>query len=765
MKFTIKVLSSCGLAALIISMSPTPLQAQQTNESERLEIEEVVVTARKIQESLQDVPIAVSAFSERDIERLNPQDLRDIGGYAPNVAIEAQLGFGAATVAIRGVSTGETSASLDSAVTVAVDGFYLGHMQTSLLNMFDLQQIEILRGPQGTLFGKNTIGGVINVTTKRPTGEWGLEGETVIGNYGRLEAKVAVNIPIVPEVLAGRFAIMATQSNGFYENTVDGTDIGGKDILDFRGRLLFTPSENIEALLSFEWEKDRSDTPPVINTSTGSDPNGFYGSDLFYFVGLPGRGVGGELGLPLGDPFKTGLVPRSAHVGGLTTGNSDTTGHWYDIRGIYLNVVWDVGFGTVTSITGWRSVDSELYNDYVGENIPVYSTMRVVNRDTSSQELRFASSFSEAFDFQVGVYYQSNDFDYLNITSLGSGHPFSGIAWPAEGLLLTADGGQKTDAYAVFTEANFHMTDRLGFTLGARYSKEEKEFNLRGLGIPEEDRVTPKDDWDRVTYRASVDYRLNDNAMIYASNTTGFKSGGFNEQATTPETALLSFDEETANAFELGLKSDLLDGRMRLNLAAFYTEYDDLQLEAVIPVPDSPAGQETTLTNAGKSTAQGMELEVMVLLTKSLTIQGTVGYLDAEYDEYECDLDKNPENGNEDCTVLEVKRTPGLTASGGITYDQPMLDAGRISYNLNFTYTDSYFNGVFNSASSEHEEVTLLNGSIMFYQSDDRYQIGVFARNILDEEYQAVGLGVANLWGTSAYGAPRTVGLKISFNF
>ena len=228
---------------------------------------------------------------------------------------------------------------------------------------------------------------------------------------------------------------------------------------------------------------------------------------------------------------------------------------------------------------------------------------------------------------------------------------------------------------------------------------------------------------------------------------------------------MLSFDEETSDAFELGLKSDLLDGRMRLNLAAFYTEYRGLQLEAVIPVADSPIGQETVLTNAGASTSQGVELEVMVRLTEFLTIQGSLGYLDAKYDEFNCDLDRNPANGNEDCSVLEVKRTPDATASGGITYDQPIMDAGRISFNLNFTYTDSYFSGVFNSASSVHEKVTLLNGSVMFYQSDDRYRIGVFARNILDEEYQTTGLGVANLWGTSAYGSPRTFGLEIGFNF
>lgn len=764
MKPGTKALICTATTVALATFVATPMWAQEDQADSRFAVEEVTVTARKIAESLQDVPLAVSAFSERDLERLNPRDLRDVGGHSPNVRIGTIPGFNAAAIAIRGVSTGDIPSSFDPAVTVAVDGFYFGHAQTSLLDMFDLQQIEILRGPQGTLFGKNTIGGVVNVTSKRPTGEWGLEAETIIGNYSHVEAKAAFNVPIVPEILAGRLAVMSTQNDGYYENTVDGSDLGGKDVLALRGRLLFTPVENFEALLSYEWEEDRSDTPPVINKSTGGDPNGFYGSDIFYFFGLPGRGVGGPFGKPLGDPFKTGLVPRSDHVDGFGA-YTDSTGHFFDIRGTYLNIDWDIGVGTITSITGWRSVDSDLYNDYVGENVPVYATMRSVYRDTFSQEIRFASEFSDKVDFQVGVYFQNNELDYINNTSLGSGHPFSGIAWPAEGLLQTGDGGQKTDTHAVFTEVNIHATDRLGFTVGARYTKDEKEFNLRPIGVPEEFRVIRDNDWDSLTYRLGTDFRINEKVMVYATFSTGFKSGGFNEQATSPATAALSFDEEEADSFEIGIKSDLFNNRLRLNAVAFYTEYDGLQLDSVIPVPDSPIGQESTITNAGSSTAQGLEIEAVALLTEFLTIQGTLGYLDAKYDEFNCDLDRNPANGNEDCTVLDIKRVPDLTASGGITYDQPVLDTGRVSYNLSFTYTDSYYNDVFNSVGSQHEEVFLLDGSITFYEYDDRYRIGVFARNILDEVYQASGLGIANIWTMTTYGAPRTYGLELGFNF
>jgi len=551
---------------------------------------------------------------------------------------------------------------------------------------------------------------------------------------------------------------------GFYENTLNGEDIGGKDVVAFRGRLQFTPTDSFDALFSFEIEEDESDTPPVLNTSTGEDPNGYYGSDLFYVFGYPGRGVGGSLGRPLGDPFETGLVPRTDHVEGFGS-HTGSTGHFFDIAGAYLNMNWDVGRGTITSITGWRKVDSDLYNDYVGENVPIYATMRSVYRDTYSQELRFASDFSDVLDFQGGVYFQKNELEYINNTSLGSGHPFSGIAWPAEGLLQTGDGGQTTDTWAVFGEANYHINDRLGFTLGARYSYEEKDFELRPIGIPEELRVNEKNDWDQITFRVGADYRLSDDVMLYSTLSTGSKSGGFNEQATTPATAALSFDEEEADAFEVGLKSDLFGGRLRFNAAAFMTEYSGLQLDSVIPVPESEIGQESVITNAGESTVYGLELEAVGRITEQLTLRGTVGFLDAEYDEFSCDLDRNPENGNEDCTVLDVKRTPDLTASGGITWDQPVLGRGSFEYNLSFTYTDAYYNDIFNRVGSEHEEVVLVNGSITFFEVDERYRIGVFARNILDEEYQAAGLGVANLWGFSTYGAPRTIGLTVGFNF
>ncbi len=313
--------------SLLLSLAPAMAfggQYASAQETGARTLEEITVTARQVEENLQDVPVAVSVFSEQQINKTFAQNLADIGAYAPNVSIGVVPGFNAAAIAIRGVSTGDIPSTFDPAVTIAVDGFYLGHYQASLLDMFDIQQIEILRGPQGTLFGKNTIGGVVNVTTKRPSGDLGFQAKVRAANEGRTDIMGAVDFPIVQDVLSARLAVQKFNFDGFYENTVDGSDAGGQDLLAGRFKLLWTPTDTFEALLGFEYSDDKSDTPMVVNTSTADDPNGFYGGDLFYVSGYPGRGTGGPANVPLGDPYKTGLVRPSAHAPGFAE-SKDTT--------------------------------------------------------------------------------------------------------------------------------------------------------------------------------------------------------------------------------------------------------------------------------------------------------------------------------------------------------------------------------------------------------------------------------------------------------
>lgn len=777
------------LSALSVALiTPSQAWAQGDGEDTRRSnvIEEITVEARRVEESLQKTPIAVTAFSATTIDRMFAQDMRDIGQIAPNVNISAIPGFRAAAIGIRGVSTGDIPSSFDPAISVVVDGFVFGHVQSSLLDFFDIEQIEILRGPQGTLFGKNTIGGVINVRSKRPDGGFSAEARLNIGNFGRTDLRAAVNFPIIEDVLAGRVAVLSKNSSGDHRNLIDGTRINGDDVQAMRAKFLLTPSDNLEALFTIEYERDRSDTPPVLNTTIADD--GVYGGDLFFnpnaafglppgtLPAYPGRGVPG--GLPLGDPHKTNLVDPRTHVGPGGLGTQPDRDHDFDILGFYLNLSYRVpNLGTFTWVAGYRSVESDLYNDYVGETVPIYSTIRGVDRDSWSQEVRFASEFSDRLSIVTGVYYQSNELKYYNLTSLGSGHPFTGSGfpgtWPQPGLHLIADGTQNTDAWAIFGEVIYDVSDRMRVFAGARYTDEKKSFVLRPLApvVGLIGTASDNNSWDDITFRLGVDFDVTEEILAYFTFSTGFKSGGFNEQSQTL-TAIGPFDEEKADSFELGIKSDLLDNRLRLNFAGFYVEYDDLQLDTVLPEPSSPVGQESRVTNAGQSTVWGLELEITALPTEGLMFQGTVGYLDAEYDEYACTLGNpaarpagfdlvDPVLGLYDCSFLTPKRSPKWNFSGTIDYEWEVSSWGYMGVNINVTHSSAYFNDTLNSSAGRADKRTLLNASIRIVEADEQWELSVYGKNITDEKYRANGLGVANLWSFSSYGPPATFGVEL----
>jgi iron complex outermembrane receptor protein len=750
-KFILGSVTYVGLFLLTASFN----FAHAQEKSSRV-LEEVQVTARQRTENLQNVPVAVTVMSEDQIKKTFANNLGDMGDYAPNVTIGTVPGFNAASIAIRGVSTGDIPSTFDPAVSVAIDGFYLGHYQGSLLDMFDIDQVEILRGPQGTLFGKNTIGGVINVSTKRPTGELSFQTKIRLGNDGRKDIMAAVDVPVIEDILAARISLQKFNFDGFYENTVDGSDAGGQNLFAGRAKFLWTPSSEFEALLSLEYIDDDSDTPMVVNTTTEQDRNGNYGGDAFYGA-FPGRGAGGSANVPLGNPFKTGLVKPEQHADGFAE-SKDTDGHQENVDGVYLTLNWDFMGGTVTSISGLRSIDSDYYNDYVGESVPIYATIRSVYRDTFSQEIRFATS-TDNLDYVAGAYFQQNDMDYENYTSLGDAHPF------VQNLFLTADGSQETTTYAFFGEASYHLSDITSLMAGVRYSDEEKEFRLRPLGFPSGVEANESNSWDDITYRVGIDHAVSEEAMVYATFSTGFKSGGYNEQAGTLSSASFSFDPEHAKSLEFGMKADLLNNTLRLNMAAFYVEYSDLQLDSIIAIDEAP-GQESVVTNAGEMTSIGFEADIMWLATESLIIDGTLGILDAAYDKFDCNLDRDISNGNEDCSGLDVKRTPKSTASLGATYNIQLenIDAG-VDLNVNTTYTDAFYNDIFNTTSSEHDEVTLFNASVSYISDDEKLRVAIFGRNITDEQYQTAGLGVANLWSFSTFGNPATYGLEVEIKF
>lgn len=772
-------LGACAIGTTSLCLGSLALAEQTAQATDQLQ--EITVTARQVKESLQDVPVAVTAIGEAQLDRTFAKDLRDLGAYSPNVQIGTVPGFNAASIAIRGVSTGDIPSTFDPAVSVALDGFYLGHFQGSLLDVFDIEQVQILRGPQGTLFGKNTIGGVVLVSSKKPTGKLDLETKVRVGNYGRHDFMAAADLPIVQDKLSARIALEKFNSDGFFKNAADNNrSFGGQDLLAGRGKLLWTPNDDFDAMLALEFGRDRSDTPPIINTSTPNDPNGYYGSDVLAlpaFIPLCCRGTLS----PLGNPFYTAQLPIDNAVPGLAA-QKNTKGHWEDTKGLYLTTHWRVADGEMTAIVGSRKVDSDYYNDYIASTIAGYETIRSTYRKTTSAEVRFAANLTSQINYVAGVFYQDNKVNYENQTGLGSlltgGAPLCEcndfvITSPdgSRSAAVSGNGGQVTKSYALFGEANYKFTDATRLTAGVRWSKDKKDFNLRPIGAAfalaaDNNAVISVDksqSWSDTTFRVGLDHKFAPDVLGYLTFSTGFKSGGYNEQATTLSSAALSFNPEKATSVELGAKTELLNRRLRLNTALFWVKYKDLQLDSVVEVPVAPF-QESVITNAGKSTSYGLEIEANALVTDKLSIDGTFGYLHAKYDQYSCDLPGDTVSGNVDCSALTVKRAPKYQGSLGATYSLP-VSFGAVNFNSNWTYTDKFYNDILDSEASAHEAVGLLNASAELVGPEKKWRASVYGRNLTNKYYQASGLGVARLWSFSTYGAPRTYGLELDYKF
>jgi len=751
--YSIKLaLTGVGTAALMTG-APFPALAQTKAATQ---LEEVVVTSRRREETLQDTPLAVTALGDQTLENLQITDMRDINGVTPNAVISSVPGFNAAAIGFRGTSTGDIILTFDPAVGVVIDDFVIAHVQTQLLDLYDVERIEMLRGPQGTLFGKNTIGGVINVTTKRPVLD-AYEGKANlrIGNFGTREFRGVFNAPIVEDQLATRTSILYQNSDGFYENTKGGGgDLGGQDVLSIRQRLLWTPRETTRILFGYEYLRDRSDAPPSVNET----PAGF----AFAAFGFPGIQVTG------GDPFDTGMT--------LCDGDIDDpdcvgviNGHQVTVHGIQMNAEQDFDIGTATLVTGYRWQESILPSDFSGEPARLFESTRDDIRRQLMIEGRFASALSGPLNFVVGGQYWSNNLDYESSSFLSFLRFLGDPTATSDPNLGAAE--QYVDSWALFGEADYELVEnRLSLIFGARFTNENKRFirqpQVRRSGVIAGLQPTfrQEESFDAITIRSGLRMQFNDNVSGYLTYSQGFKSGGFNSQAMTAFSAQ-PFDEETADSYELGIRSELFDRRLQVNATAFYVEYEDLQRESVLPFIDPITGlpgQETVTTNAGGAEVWGIEIETIAVPLEGLTLQANIGWQEAEYTEFETDIDAD--GINDDASFLDLTRTPEWTAFASATYELPTT-VGTFTSNLNINYQSESQFSVLNADNTQIEERTLLNASLKWTHPNGKYSVAGFGRNITDETYRVSGNSVAGLWNFTQYGMPAHYGVELNVEF
>ena len=838
------------ILGLIIGVLGTPALAQSSQQANEQgtsatpsdQIETIYTTATRQLTSVQTTPIAVSTISERQIEGSFARDIRGIAYLLPNVTIEAAQGFNASAIGIRGTGTGDIITTVDSAVGIVLDEFVLPHIQSQLLDPFDLEQIEVLRGPQGTLFGKNTTGGVIILRSKRPVlNEFSGKVQGTVGNLGTVEARGAVNLPIVEDKLAYRGVFSYQKNHGQFKNDKisqvygteaqpdtplglpvngDGRNLGGRDVFYTKQKFLITPTDNYEALLTFEFLRDRSPTKQVINETpaNGLDSFGVQRNFLMNTVGFPGiQQTCAELTQDC--IFSTGVSFRG-------DGIAMERGQRVDAFGVYLNQEFTFETGTLMVFGGYRHQKERLAGGFVGEAWPsLFDATRNLERDMIQGEVRYTSSLSGPFQFTAGAAYFVNNLDmrglnyagFVNVPiNLGGCDIVDPSNTPGSCLVIDPGSNDRTsvgevhqdgDAYGIYTELYYDITSDLRLTVGGRYSHEKKEFFRRNGGVLTSAELdawimtdgdnstldTMSDDrfslvfndqhsWDGFTFKAVIDYEINDGTFVYFSFNQGFKSGSYAEPCASI-TSCEPFDEENADSWEIGYKGDLLDNTLRINLAGFYAKIKDVVRSQVVPIIDQfgNPSQETQFRNIASQKNYGLELELTWYPTDQLQIAAMASWLHASYTDFVTDVNGNSsiedalrpecydidELGNDDakCIGIVPNFAPEWKLGTNLSYTMSLGNSGTLLWYGSVQWQPEYQFNLFNADFTQAQARTIVDLNLTYSDVDERYRLTLFGKNLLNETYRTAANSIAGLFNFSNYGDSRRYGAELTVNF
>ncbi|MCA0900340.1 MULTISPECIES: TonB-dependent receptor [Microbulbifer] len=696
------------------------------------QLEEVTVTAQKREQSLQEVPVAVTAFGEDQLLENGVADLTDIQKLTPNTTLQVSRGTNSTLTAyIRGIGQQDPLWGFEPGVGIYVDDIYVARPQGAVMDVFDVERIEVLRGPQGTLYGKNTIGGAVKYVTKRLSGDTEFSIGGGLGSYNQRDLVISGQTGLSDTAALG-FAVASYQRDGFGENINTGAENYNKDILSGRVSLEFNPSESL-------WIRLAADT-------TKDDSNARFGHLMF------DAPTGAEM--PLGSVYDN----RS----NMTPNNS------VESTGASLTAEWTISDSvTVKSITATRSGDTETSIDFDSIDRPDFDVPAYYKDDQLTQEFQLAWN-SDRANLVSGIYYYEG-------TAEGGFDAVLGMF----GITQNVSGNVDTESLAVYANYEYALTDALNMTLGGRYTKDEKSAdvfkgNYLGLyspmfadrydGTPAAD--TPyavltdysnSDDWGQFSPKAGLNYQIDDNTMVYGSFSSGFKSGGFDmrgDASVNPET-VDGFDPEIADTYEIGIKTQLLDDRIRLNAAAFHTDYEDMQV-TVQTFSEATQSFSSAVLNAGRSEIRGLELEMLASITDNLTSNLVLGYTDADYIEVI--------NAGQNIADIwdNFQYSPQKTALGQLNYAMDVA-GGELVLNGSVSYRDGIQIYAAPSALDEGS-VTLMDAGATFFSGDGNWQVSLQGKNLNDVEYRNAGYNAFG-WVTGYYGAPRTVALTGSYNF
>lgn len=744
-------------------------------------LDEITVSARRVDESLQVAPVAISAFEAADIEARSIERIGETAAFTPNFVTSAgPTGQSDGFYFIRGVGQVDLNPAIDPAVATYIDGVYLGRIMGASFETMDIERIEVLRGPQGTLFGRNTMGGAVSVVTRDPDDEFSARVKLFGGNRELYGGKLGMDIPLGETTSLGLSAMYKNQ-DGWGERSSTRTTFNSAETTSGRAKLLFAPSDDLTAVLSLDGTR-------------------VHGTTQHQFLTAFNPAASSPLGVPIVPEIGDYVQPGVSLVN-----SSSVLDPRYKLNawGTSLAIDWKVGGMTLKSITAYRDMDHFSADDFDGSPYTFYDHFFETRENQFSQEFQLAGE-QDRLSWLFGAYYFNESAYHNNSISLGGnngclpvppfaippGNPYpscfvTGQPYATAGVQRFIRNNQQfnldVNAYALFAHGTYRFTDRWSVSLGIRWTDEEKDqdydffidnslgvANFAGLpagviptlspnnpflGVPSSYKKT----WSQFTPAASIEFQATDDMMGYLSYSEGFKSGGFNGRpspgATGQFAEVVAFEPEKLKTVELGLKSQFADDRVRLNLAVFYSDYQDIQLLVLDP------GSGFFTTTNGDADIKGAELELVARPLLGLELQLTGGYVDSEYTSLPL--------GSDIPADADLPVTPEYNFSSGAQYRWDFANSAAFAVRADYSWRDSVFYGATNNPGEYQGAFGLLNLRATWTAPGGRMEVAGYGRNVTDEKYLSNGQDVTGPLGVAfaGVGATAEYGVEVGYRF
>ncbi len=705
----VSLFAGVALSALLT----LPAHAQDQARTQLDTVDEIVVTAQRRSERLQDVPVTVTAFGAAQIEESHIVGVQDIITRTPGLSFDA---FPASEprLFIRGIGSSDRGSGGDPSAAVFLDEIYLGRPSAIAFDVFDIERIEVLKGPQGTLYGRNVVGGAINVITRAPDlADFAGALEGTLGSYDRRELAGMINLPFADGAAALRLSGSVRKHDGYTTSTVTGGDLEAGDTRSARAQLLLEPNDRLRIHLTADTTTDRG-TGPANHVLSTSRP----------------------------DRYPLSLDPSKSLA--TIDGRQDR-----DTHGLRAEATWSLPFARLSYLGSHREVDYESYYDFDGSN----GTRGIEGGDTehselTSHEVRLLSPDDSQATWVLGVY------SYRAKTDRAVSNNTFNFAGRER---VTQE--SKLESYAVYGDITYPVTDRLNLVAGVRYTKDEKAYHIVNLGPQQFQTVFPLDatasvSFDAVTWRVGADYHIAPDHMVYTMVSRGFKSGGFQDAPSSPEAAVTPFDPEYATQYELGLKQQFFDRALTWNNSIFLIDYTDLQTGQTV-------GLSKLTNNAGAATIKGYETSLAWRIGAGFDLAANYAYTDATFDDFATvDDNNNPINlaGN------RLSRTPRNKLTVSPSYALELANGGEVRATAEYRYESLIYDDNSNREPEVRQPTEFIDANAGYTSPDGAWTFSVWGKNLTDERTRTLQVFFNSTFFV-AYNAPRTYGATLRWNF